>query len=121
MALPENALIEPVISVIKKKNGNEKRKNDMVNSLINEYRAKLFSKANSPEAKIELNNEILDIPKKVTQAFGRTTYMFYFKKDAIDCANANNNINNFGYNGPKKKYKFLNNKKIDSGGYKSTK
>ena len=121
LALPENALIEPVISVIKKKNGNEKRKNDMVNSLINEYRAKLFSKANSPEAKIELNNEILDIPKKVTQAFGRTTYMFYFKKDAIDCANANNNINNFGYNGPKKKYKFLNNKKIDSGGYKSTK
>ena len=121
LSLPENLFFEPVISVIKKKNGNEKRKNDMVNSLINEYRAKLFTKANSPEAKFELNNEILDIPKKVTQAFGRTTYMFYFKKDAIDCANAKNNINNFGYNGPKKKYKFLNNKKIDTGGYKSTK
>ena len=64
----------------------------MVNSMINNYRAQLFSKAHSPEVKNEINNEILDIPKKVTQAFGRTTYNFYFKKDAIDCLNANKNI-----------------------------
>ena len=85
---------------------------------INEYRAKLFSKAHSSEARINLTNEILDIPKKVTQAFGRTTYTFYFKKDAIDRTNANNNINNFGYDGPKKPYKFKISKRSDTGSYK---
>ena len=121
LKLPETTLMEPVINIIKKKRENQRKKYDVVNSLINDYRAKLFAKAHSPEAKIDLTNEILDIPKKVTQAFGRTTYTFYFKRDAIDCANANKNINNFGYKGPKKKYKFTNNKKNDIGSYVSIK
>ena len=56
---------------ITKKNKVQKNKlkNDVMNSLINSYRAKLFYKAHSPDEKIELTNEILDIPKKVTQAF----------------------------------------------------
>ena len=121
LKLPETTLIEPVYNIIKKKKENQKKKYDVVNSLINDYRAKLFSKAHSPDAKFDLTNEILDIPKKVTQAFGRTTYTFYFKRDAIDCANANKNINNFGYKGSKKKYKFQTNKKNDIGSYVSIK
>ncbi len=65
----------------KKKNMKEKFKADTVNNMIKSYRAKLFSKVLSPDEKVEIDNEILDIPKKVTQAFGRTTYTFYFKKD----------------------------------------
>ena len=121
--LPADTLTKPSINITKKKKGiNEnKGKYDVVNSLINEYRAKLFSKAHSPEAMTNITNELLDIPKKVSQAFGRTTYTFYFKKDAIDCANANKNINNFGYNGPKRGYKFKNNKRIDTGDFKTFK
>ena len=71
-----------------------KFKTDMVNNLI---RAKLFSKVLSPDEKVEVGNEILDIPKKNTQAFGRTTYIFYFKKDQIKCMDINkNNINSGG-------------------------
>ena len=65
----------------KKKIIKEKFKADTVNNMIKSYRAKLFSKVLSPDEKVEIDNEILDIPKKVTQAFGRTTYTFYFKKD----------------------------------------
>ena len=121
--LPANTLTKPSINITKKKKGiNEnKGKYDVVNSLINEYRAKLFSKAHSPESMTNITNELLDIPKKVSQAFGRTTYTFYFKKDAIDCANANKNINNFGYNGPKRGYRFKNNKRIDTGDFKTFK
>ena len=117
LSLPKANIIQlPTNNIIKKKNGiNNNGKYDVVNSLINDYRAKLFSKAHSPESKFDVTNEILDIPKKVSQAFGRTTYTFYFKKDAIDCAIANRNINNFGYNGPKKSYKLNNNKRIGTG------
>ena len=122
MNLPLSKCSKSSIS-IKKRNGlNDKGKYELVNSLINNYRAKLFSKIPSPEAIIE--NDILDIPKKVTQAFGRTTHNFLFKKDAIDCFNANRNINDFGYNGPKKKYHFKNNKsnnRMDTGIYKLSK
>ena len=120
--LPANTTKNPTINNVKKKKGiNEIKGNyDVVNSLINEYRANLFSKAHSPET-LTIANEILDIPKKVSQAFGRTTYNFYFKKDAIDCANANKNINNFGYNGPKRGYRFKNNKRIDTGDFKTYK
>ena len=58
-----------------------KAKYDIVNSLINDYRAKLFKKMHSPEQIYEMNNEILEMPKRVTQAFGRTAYTFYFNKD----------------------------------------
>ena len=63
---------------------------NIVNSLINDYRAKLFSKIHSPEQMNDMNNEIFEMPKKVSQAFGRTTYTFYFNKD------------NFGSNTQKK-------------------
>jgi hypothetical protein len=77
----------------KKRIMKNKFKTDIVNNLINSYRAKLFSKAHSPEEKFEINNEILDIPKKVSQAFGRTTYTFYFKKDQIKNLEGNKNNN----------------------------
>ena len=54
----------------------------------------------------EINNEIIEMPKRVSQAFGRTTYTFYFQKDLMNAAYANKNVNNFGYNGPKKVYSF---------------
>ena len=122
--LPLSQFSQSSISIKKRNGPKDKGKYELVNSLINNYRAKLFSKAHSPEAIIEMNNDILDIPKKVTQAFGRTTHNFFFKKDAIDCFNANRNINNFGYNGPKKKYYFKNNKsnnRMDTGIYKLSK
>ena len=117
LSLPKANLTQPPTNnITQKKNGiNNKGKYDVVNSLINDYRAKLFTKAHSPESKFDITNEILDIPKKVSQAFGRTTYTFYFKKDAIDCAIANKNINNFGYNGPKKGYKLKKNNRIGTG------
>jgi hypothetical protein len=94
---------EPFKDVVsKKKDFKVKLKSDMINSLINSYRAKVFSKSHSPDEKIDSNNDIIDIPKKVNQAFGRTTYTFYFKKNAINYYNANKNINNFGY---KRNYK----------------
>ena len=120
--IPLSQFSKSSISIKKRNDSKSKGKYELVNSLINNYRAKLFSKAHSPEAIIE--NDILDIPKKVTQAFGRTTHNFLFKKDAIDCFNANRNINDFGYNGPKKKYQFKNNKsnnRIDTGIYKLNK
>ena len=90
----------------KKNRRPPKPKYDIVNSLINDYRAKLFAKAHSPDAMNEINNEIIEMPKKVSQAFGRTTYTFYFQKDLMNAAYANKNVNNFGYNGPKKGYSF---------------
>ena len=90
----------------KKNRRPPKPKYDIVNSLINDYRAKLFAKAHSPDAMNEINNEIIEMPKRVSQAFGRTTYTFYFQKDLMNAAYANKNVNNFGYNGPKKGYSF---------------
>ena len=110
----ETTVIRPVINMVKNRKENDKKKFQPVNSLINDYRAKLFTKATSYSTKTDTNNDILDIPKKVTQAFGRTTHAFYFKKDAINKAYANKNINNFGYNGPKPTYKFKSYKKIDT-------
>jgi len=109
--IPLNQFSNSSNGILNKVNGlNEKGKYEVVNTLINDYRAKMFSKAHSPRTKAEINNEILDIPKKITQAFGRTTYNFYFKKDAIDILLANKNINNFGYNGSKRNYNYKNNK-----------
>jgi hypothetical protein len=88
-----------------------KVKYDIVNTLINDYRAKLFAKAHSPEAVNDINNEILEMPKRVSQAFGRTVHTFYFKKDAVNNTLANKNMNNFGLNGPKKGYNFKSNLK----------
>ena len=94
------------INAISKKEKVEKKKlkNDVMNTLINSYRAKLFYKAHSPEEKIGINNELLEIPKKLTPAFGRTTYTFYFKKDKINSLNANKNIISINSNS-KKNYK----------------
>ena len=63
-----------------------------MNSLINSYRAKLFNKMHSNEEKLDLNNEMLEIPKKITQAFGRTAYTFYFNKEQLQKLNINKNI-----------------------------
>ena len=41
------------------------------------------------------NEEMLDFPRRVKQAFGRTTYNFLSKNDIINHINANKNINNF--------------------------
>lgn len=94
------------INAISKKDKIEKNKlkNDVMNTLINSYRAKLFYKAHSPEEKDGINNELLEMPKKLTPAFGRTTYTFYFKKDKINSFNANKNINSKNSNS-KKNYK----------------
>ena len=99
--LPSDSFKEPVS---KKSDVKVKLKSDMINSLINSYRAKVFSKSHSPDEKIDSNNDIIDIPKKVNQAFGRTTYTFYFKKNVMNYYNANKNINNFGYNRNYKNY-----------------
>ena len=65
-------------------------------STIDNYRANAFSNIkNTNENNINQNEEMLDFPRKVTQAFGRTTYNFVSKNDVINHINANNNINNF--------------------------
>ena len=38
---------------------------------------------------------MIDFPRKIAQAFGRTTYNFFTKNDIINHINANKNINNF--------------------------
>ena len=85
-----------------------KLKYDIVNTLINEYRAKAFSRGISKEINNERknNNDIVDMPKRVSQAFGRTTYTFFFKKDVMNAAYANKNVNNFGYDGPTRGYNY---------------
>jgi hypothetical protein len=91
----------------KKNRRPPKHKYDIVNSLINDYRAKLFSRALSTEIDNDnVNNEILDMPKRISQAFGRTTYTFIFKKDLLSAANANKNVNNFGFDGLRKNSRF---------------
>ena len=86
--------LKEVMIMKKKRIMKNKFKTDVVNNIMNSYRAKLFSKAHSPDEKYEINNEILEIPKKVSQAFGRTTYTFYFKKEQIKCMDKNlNSIN----------------------------
>ena len=96
---------------ITKKNRIQKNKfkNDVVNSLINSYRAKLFYKAHSPEEKNELNNEMLDIPRRVTQAFGRTAYTFYFNKEQLNNLNINKNVHSFGHSNSKKNHREIKN------------
>ena len=42
------------------------------------------------------------MPKRISQAFGRTTYTFFFKKNLMNAAYANKNVNNFGYDGLRK-------------------
>ena len=79
-----------------------KVKYDIVNSLINDYRAKVFARAHSIDMENGSNNQMIDMPKRVSQAFGRTVYTFYFQKDAMNVALANKNVNGFGYNGPKR-------------------
>ena len=105
---------------ITKKNKVQKNKlkNDVMNSLINSYRAKLFYKAHSPDEKIELTNEILDIPKKVTQAFGRTAYTFYFNKEQLSNLNINlnKNIHSFGHSKSKNNHKEIKNVNQDDTG-----
>ena len=84
---------------------------DIVNTLINDYRAKLFSRGISHEIvneKKNNNNDIVDMPKRVSQAFGRTTYTFFFKKDVMSAAYANKNLNNFAYDGPTRGYNYRN-------------
>ena len=76
-----------------------KTKYDFVNTLINDYRAKIFAKGYTSDNINDNNNEILDMPKRVSQAFGRTVYTLYLKKDAMNAAYANKNINSFGYDG----------------------
>ena len=110
LQLPESPMLRPGVEINKKKSGMSERKGkfDGINGLINDYRAKIFYKGCFSDSKCNnITNELLDIPKKVTQAFGRTTYSLLFKKNEIDRSNTNNNINDFGYNGPKKKYKFM--------------
>ena len=88
-----------------------KLKYDIVNTLINDYRAKLFSRGISHEIvneKKNNNNDIVDMPKRVSQAFGRTTYTFFFKKDVMSAAYANKNLNNFAYDGPTRGYNYRN-------------
>jgi len=75
----------------KKKNIKEE-----LTSTIDNYRANAFSNIKTTnENNINNNEEMLDFPRKVTQAFGRTTYNFVSKNDVINHINANNNINNF--------------------------
>ena len=67
---------------------------DIVNSLINDYKAKLFSKMHTPEQVDDINNELLEMPKRVSQAFGRTTYTFFLNKDNLGKKGNNNIIKN---------------------------
>ena len=81
-----------------KENDANKNKNikDEVSNTIDNYRANAFSNIkNVNENNINSSEEMLDFPRKVNQAFGRTTYNFISKNDVINHINANNNINNF--------------------------
>ena len=83
-----------------------KMKSHVMHSLINSYRAKLYHNTHSPDEKIGINKEILDkATKKITQAFGRTSYNYYFKKGQLDNLNINKNINNFTSSNSKRNYK----------------
>ena len=78
----------------------EKTKNpkDELSSTIDNYRAKAFTNIkNTNDNNIDINEEMLDFPRKVKQAFGRTTYNFFSKNDVINHINANKNVNNFDY------------------------
>ena len=117
-----NLVDDPIKETLqRKKMIKDKVKLDMINTLVSSYRAKLTPKMHTPEEKIEIKNEILEMPKKITQAFGRTTYTFYFKKEALSNfhMNKNNNINrhvhsvNFKRNN--KEDKIANINKFDTG------
>ena len=91
-----NLVNDPIKETIqRKKMIKDKVKLDVINTLVSSYRAKLTPKMHTPEEKNEINNEILEMPKKITQAFGRTAYTFYFKKDDLSNIhmNKNNSIN----------------------------
>ena len=93
----------------KKKMIKDKVKLDVINTLVSSYRAKLTPKMHTPEEKIEIKNEILEMPKKITQAFGRTAYTFYFKKEALTNFHLNKNYN---INRPVHSVNFKRNNKI---------
>ena len=91
-----NLVNDPIKETLqRKKMIKDKVKLDVINTLVSSYRAKLTPKMHTPEEKIEIKNEILEMPKKITQAFGRTAYTFYFKKDDLSNfhMNKNNSIN----------------------------
>jgi hypothetical protein len=117
-----NLVDDPIKGTLqRKKMIKDKVKLDVINTLVSSYRAKLTPKMHTPEEKIEIKNEILEMPKKITQAFGRTAYAFYFKKEALSNfhINKNNNINrnvhsvNFKRNN--KDIKITNINKFDTG------
>jgi len=117
-----NLVDDPIKETLqRKKMIKDKVKLDVINTLVSSYRAKLTPKMHTPEEKIEIKNEILEMPKKITQAFGRTAYTFYFKKEALSNfhMNKNNNINrhvhsvNFKRNN--KENKITNINKFDTG------
>ena len=67
-----------------------------VSSTIDNYRANAFTNVKNYNENNNINNEeMLDFPRRVKQAFGRTTYNFLSKNDIINHINANKNINNF--------------------------
>ena len=64
LSLPPESFKQPKVNITKiKKEINNSGKHALVNSLINEHRAKLFTKTHSPKKKNDINNDILDIPK----------------------------------------------------------
>ena len=94
------------LSLSKTESDINKNKNikDEVSSTIDNYRAKAFSNLkNSNENYMNSEEEMLDFPRKVNQAFGRTTYKFISRNDVINHINANKNINNFEYANNKNK------------------
>jgi len=77
---------------------------DELSATIDNYRANAFSNIkNLNENSININEEMLDFPKTVKQAFGRTTYNFLTKNDILNHINANKNINNFEHANNKNK------------------
>ena len=81
-------------------NKNNKNIKEELKETIDIYRANAFTnikniKENNIEDIIDTNKEMIDFPRKITQAFGRTTYNFFTKNDIINHINANKNINNF--------------------------
>ena len=78
-----------------KKGLTKKLREESINLLINTYKAKLIKKQKTPDEKMAINKEIIEMPNKITQAFGRTTYKFYFKKKDHSL-NTKNIKNHFG-------------------------
>ena len=89
-----------LVSLNLPKNESDINKNknlkEEVSSTIDNYRANAFTNVKNYNENNNINNEeMLDFPRRVKQAFGRTTYNFLSKNDIINHINANKNINNF--------------------------